>query len=310
MISSVGAFPFQSDAPVILGFEEMVIAITLLTGRWQRVLSKGVSDRRKLLFKSLAVYDREHNAAEQIQERDEHINDNGCESADNGENRRSHAPGFTVDEAGDDDVDCDTQSLEDDDLVLSALDTLHIDEAFKVGNKETIHGAMIPSDNFRRILTLLLLIAPVGPQERLSQYTVDVEPLRAAADSILSAFLNVEKSPGIKYKAFSRVMDLLPHMLDPLNALFEHFLFSKNLDFTKHKNEHSQPSTSHAPQPLPPLLPQTASILNHATLSQLSFFLGGSTLFRRLRLLYSGDRDGFSMVSLFGLLPFVQIPHR
>lgn len=300
IMSSVAAFPFQRDAPVILEFPEVVIAVTLLTSRWERVLSRGVADRKKVLFKSLAVYDR----AKEVQEkgRDDRPH---REDSDGQRNKHDvmvptpHAAGFQVDEAGDDEPEDAPEADDDDDLVLSALDALHVDDTFKVGNSETIHGAMIPADNFRRLITLLLLMAPMEAQERLSQYPVDQEigSLRSAADSILAAFLNVEKSPGVKFKAFSRVMDLLPHMLDPLNALFEHFLFSRNLDFTKHRSQESKLEGPPATRPAPPVLPQTASILNHALLSQLSFFLKGSTLFRRLMLLYSGDRDGFSLVS-------------
>ncbi|KAF3762152.1 hypothetical protein M406DRAFT_45829 [Cryphonectria parasitica EP155] len=273
MMSSVGAFPCQRDAPVILGFEEVVIAVTLLTARWARVLSKGVSARKKLLFKSMAVYDRAHDAVEDAA----------------GEDDRTRK----------EEDDNDHKTTEHDDLVLSALDALHVDDAFKLGNKETIHGALIPADNFRRLITLLLLMAPVAPNERISRYPVEIESLLSVADSTLASFVNVERAPGINFKAFSRVMDLLPRMLDPLNTLFEHFLFSRNLDFTKHKNQNDRPAeaSSEAEQPAAPLLPQAGSILNHATLSQLSFFIDGSTLFHRLRLLYSGDRDGFSMGS-------------
>src|SRR5690349_8036415 len=37
--SFVGAFPFLRDSPAILGLEQMVMVVTLLTGRYQRVLS-------------------------------------------------------------------------------------------------------------------------------------------------------------------------------------------------------------------------------------------------------------------------------
>lgn len=159
---------------------------------------------------------------------------------------------------------------------------------------------VILPENFRRLVALLLLIAPLGAQERLSQYPLEVGDLLSAADSILAAFLNVEKAPGIKFRAFSRVLETLPFMFDGLSALFEHFLFSRNLDLAK-RNPRDHGSTAARPPlvaaaPVAPLLVETGAILNHATLSQLSFFIPGSNLFRRLRPLYLGDRDGFSIV--------------
>lgn len=294
MISFLGSFPFLNDAPIVLGLEEMVIVIALLTDRYKRILSKGSTDRRRLLFKSLAVYDRK--LSEAHEEKPEGHDAGEQQSAQESAVSRSHAPGFVIDEAGEDDADEDFDD-EDDDLIYSAFQSLDYVDALKVGSPETIHGAMIPADNFRSLITLLLLVGPLGAQERLSEYPLDVESLRTGADSILAAFLNVEKSPGIKFKAFSRVLESLPFMFDGINPLFEHFLFSRNLDLSKKKQEPDSGAPKIEPSvPVVPLLPETGSILNHAVLSQLSFFIPGSDLFRRLRPLYSGDKDGFSMV--------------
>lgn len=288
MVSFLGAFPFLNDAPAVLGLEEMVIIVTLLTDRYRRVLAKGANNRKRLLFKSLAVYDR------RVSEKAEDKPQNSANSQVTQETNssKSHAPGFSVDEAGDDEPE-DGIDDEDDDLVLSAFELFNCADAFKVGNRETIHGAMIPADNFRRLITLLLLIAPLGAQERLSQYPLDAESLHNAADNILAAFLNVEKSPGVKFRAFSRVLDSLPFMFDGFNALFEHFLFSRNLDFAAKKD--SKPRLSAPSAPIVPVLDQPGTILTPALISQLSFFLPGATLFRRMHPLYAGDRDGFSM---------------
>lgn len=303
MMSFLGSFPFLNDAPVVLGIEETVIVVTLLTERHKRVLSKGATDRGKLLFKSLAVYDRKLSEVQEQQVAREDAE--GHQSAQGSAASRSHAPGFVIDEVGDDETD-DGLEDEDDDLVLSAFQSLDYVGALKVGSPETIHGAMIPADNFRSLITLLLLVAPLGAQERLSEYPLEAESLRSVADSILAAFLNVEKSPGIKFRAFNRVLESLPFMFDGFSALFEHFLFSRNLDFAKKKPDHDtntqKPVVSAAP--VAPLLLETGSILDHAVLSQLSFFIPGSDLFRRLRLLYSGDKDGFSMVCRLTLIAF------
>lgn len=299
MVSFLGAFPFLNDAPAVLGLEEMVIVVTLLTHRYRRVLAKGASNRKKLLFKSLAVYDRQvSEKPTEDQEKDEAADSSAGQSTDEAQepsdSSRSHAPGFSIDEAGDEQPEDDLED-EDDDLVLSAFELFGSADAFKAANKEPIHGAMIPADNFRRLITLLLMVAPMNAQERLSQYPLDTDELHAAADNILAAFLNVEKSPGVKFRAFSRVMDSLPYMFDGFNALFEHFLFSRNLDFAAKKD--SEPRVSAPPAPITPVLQQSGTILTPSLLSQLSFFIPGDSLFRRMHPLYSGDKDGFSMGS-------------
>ena len=99
-------------------------------------------------------------------------------------------------------------------------------------------------------------------------------------------------------------------MFDGLNPLFEHFLFSKNIDFSKCQRQSSfstplsslfKPSLT-VPKvseiPLEPLLPHEGEILNLNVLSQLAFFLKGSNLFRRLRPLYMGGDAGFSIGSI------------
>lgn len=295
MVSFLGSFPFVNDAPVVLELEEVVIVTSLLTERYKTILSKGAVDRRKLLFKSLAVHDRQASKMDDeeknyVSDRDE---DKKIEIGAAG--RQSNISGFAIDEVGEDELEDGGDG--DDDLVLSALESLGaIDDAYKLGNRETLHGAMIPADNLRRLITLLLISAPLGSQERLSHFSLDIDSIRSAADSILAAFLNVERSPGVKFKAFNNVLPVcLQYIFDGLSPLFEHFLFSKSLGFTK-KGEEPAGSETSFPASVP-LLPETANILNQGVLSQMSFFIPGSELFRRLRLLYSGDKDGFSMGS-------------
>lgn len=106
------------------------------------------------------------------------------------------------------------------------------------------------------------------------------------------------------------VMQSLPYMFDGLNPLFEHFLFSKNIDLSKRRRQSSfstplsspikpSPTVPQIPDtPLEPLLPREGEILDLNILSQLAFFLKGSNLFRRLRPLYMGGDAGFSMGSI------------
>ncbi|KAI1819127.1 restriction of telomere capping protein 5 [Xylaria intraflava] len=293
MLSFIGAFPFLQDAPVILGFEQMVMVVVIMTERYTKALAKGARSRRKLLFRSLAVYDRK------LSEIGDKTANSDTHQTQGAGAPGSHAPGFAVDRAGDD-IDDDG---DDDELVMAALESLSIDEAFKAGDAHaaTTHGAMIPADNLRRLIMLLLLASPLGPQESLSAYADRVtgsalDSLRATAQDILSSFIDVEKSPGITFTQFRNVLPRnLPYLFNAFNPLFEHFLFSKNFDLSKRKDNIVIPTP--AAMALPPLLQDRGQILNLDILSQLSFFIDGNDLFRRLRLLYSGADAGYSMGS-------------
>lgn len=293
MVSFIGAFPFLRDAPVILGFEQMIMVVAIMTERYTKVLAKSAANRRKLLFKSLAVYDRK------LSEIENQTPASSDADADRG-GVKGHATGFAVDQPGDD-VDGDA-AVDDDELVLAALDSLDINDAFLTADSHaaTTHGAMIPADNFRRLIMLLLLTSPLGPQESLSAYADRVtgpalESLRATAENVLSAFIDVEKSPGITFAQFREVLPAnLPNLFNGLSPLFDHFLFSKNLDLSKRRGGPVMPAPAPVAIP-PPLLQDKGQILNLDILSQLSFFIDGNDLFRRLRLLYSGADAGYSM---------------
>lgn len=287
-ISYLGSFPFEQNAPVILGFNELLIVVVILTERYQRVLKKGSRDRTKLLFKSLAVFDRKSSNAE-------HENQ-GTEDQEGA--IRNHG-GFAIDEAANDEEEFE----DDDELAMAALESLDAIQAFKQGDAP-IQQSSIPTDNLRKVIMLLLLISPLHPQESLSKHSASLfgerlKGLRRTADNILSAFVDVEKSPGVKIHHFNNAIpNSLPFLFNGFNALFEHFLFSKNFNLSK--REDSEATTS-APLPPPeveqPLLQEEGEILDLNVLCQLSFFIPGSSLFRRLRLLYSGGEAGFSMGS-------------
>jgi hypothetical protein len=291
IVSYLGAFPFLQDAPVVLELPRMIMVIVIMTERYRTVLARGSSDRTKLLFRSLAVFDRKPSESDALPEAAQLDEPNGKDEKAQG---NSHVAGFAVDQAGD---EVDDDDDEDDDLVLTAFELLDVKEAVDQGHAPKFHSATIPTDNFRKLLMLLLLAAPLDPQESLSLYSPHVvgeqlEGLRATAECILASFVNAETSPGIKYSHFKSIIPVIcPNLFRGFNGLFEHFLFSKNLDFSKHQND--TPITKVAQ----PLLTDSGEILNHNTLCQISLFLPGSDLFRRVRLLYSGNDAGFSMGS-------------
>ncbi|MCJ1258251.1 Restriction of telomere capping protein 5 [Lignoscripta atroalba] len=307
MATYLGAFPFPSLAPSILTIEAMLKVVVVMTERYGRVLKRGKADRNKLLFRSLAVFDRRmssgHEKAPQevIQSlKDEKTNKGETTT----EEARTHLAGFSIDEPRDEEEDED-----DDELALAALESLDAIEVFKHDQQTDtkIHHAQIPIDNFRRLLMLLLVIAPLEPQESLSKHAERLtEPrlkgLQRIADCILWSF-TPEENAGIYYHSFNTIIPAsLPYLFDGLNPLFEHFLFSKNINLSR--RQPSSPSATTLPPPSPvhdkplePLLQEEGEILNLNVLSQLSFFLKGSKLFRRLRLLYSGGDAGFSIGS-------------
>ncbi|KAG5920487.1 Restriction of telomere capping protein 5 [Claviceps africana] len=291
IISYLGAFPFLQDAPVVLELSQLIMVIVIMTERYKHVLARGSRDRTKLIFKSLAVYDRKASEA--------NASPAHAEAGADDASRTAHGAGFAVDLPGEDES-CE----EDDDLVLTAYELLDIAEVARQRGTAESHGAIIPTDNFRKLLMLLLLAAPLDAQESLSQYSnrvagTELERLRATAECILAAFVDVETSPGIKYRQFKTIIPtLFPNLFSSFNALFEHFLFSKNLDFSKHQHGRGIAKETEPPsKPAQPLLSDSGDILHDHMLAQISLFLPASSLFRRVRRLYSGSDAGFSMGS-------------
>ncbi|KAL8638379.1 MAG: hypothetical protein Q9228_004469 [Teloschistes exilis] len=321
MATYLGAFPFPSLAPSILTIEALLKVVVIMTERYGTVLKRGRADRNKLLFRSLAVFDRRMSSVfeKPPQEIIDAVKEEKSEKVDTSdavlEEARSQAAGeepksalgFAIDKPAND----EEEDEDDDELALAALDSLDAIEVFKYDQRADtkIHHAQIPVDNFRRLIMLLLVIAPLDSQESLSRHAerltpVRLERLKQVADSILWSF-TPEKNAGIFYQSFNKIIPAsLPHMFDGLNPLFEHFLFSKNIDLSKRRHSSASPAVtsptvSHVPDtPLEPLLPREGDILNLDILCQLSFFIKGSNLFRRLRPLYLGADAGFSLGSI------------
>ncbi|KAF2632742.1 restriction of telomere capping protein 5 [Macroventuria anomochaeta] len=295
MANYLGAFPFASQAPAILTNEALLKVVTILTERYGAVLKKrGREIWLREIYRSLAVHD---NGIRSKAEEQKHEKDQVTEKM-----------GFAIDtprgdEGGDEDD-------EDDELVLAALDLMDSLEVFKHGEQTNVHHSIIPTDNFLKLIELLLLIAPIDAQQSLSTLAPElsetrIQNLRRTAKVVLSSFIT-DKHPGVTYRTFDTVLSTsLPFLFDGLNPLFEHFLFAKDFDLSKRKSDSTSPTQeSHPVIPPPktvldpePILRNPGEILNLTTLSQLSFFIKGSNLFRRLRPLYSGNAHGFSMGS-------------
>ncbi|KAL8965212.1 MAG: hypothetical protein Q9183_003968, partial [Haloplaca sp. 2 TL-2023] len=207
-----------------------------MTERYGTVLKRGKTDRNKLLFRSLAVFDRRMSSVYEKPSEDviESVREEKSDKVDTSdavlEDARSQAAGeepksalgFAIDQPTND----EEEDEDDDELALAALDSLDAIEVFRYDQRADtkIHHAQIPVDNFRRLIMLLLVIAPLDSQESLSKHAerltdTRIERLRHVADSILWSF-TPEQNAGIFYQSFNKIIPAsLPHMFDGLNPL-------------------------------------------------------------------------------------------
>ncbi|KAA8649031.1 TLD domain-containing protein [Aspergillus tanneri] len=288
MVSYLGAFPFQNTlAPSVLTFEAMVKVVVLLTERYGKVLRRASKDRIRLLFGSLADVGRK--------DVDRHPTPNKTvEEYGSGDSPvvKSHAMGFSIDEPANDSYEDD----EDDDLALAALESLDAIEVFRHDSRidKAVYEARISIATFRRLLMLLLVISPLESTQSVEIYTTDLskdrmESVRKEADNLLAAFPQ-EKSGGISYVTFAKTISTsLPFIFDPLTPLFEHLLFSKNLDLSQKRSPDdpraAASSSKEASETLLLPLPESVMlpgsfksvILNPSIISHLSFFLPSTT---------------------------------
>lgn len=283
MVSYLGAFPFQrSLAPCVLTFDAMVKVVVLLTERYGKVLKRGHRDRVKLLFGSLA------DVARKIPEKTDENTEEGSPEDDN--TSKTHPSGYAIDAPANDDEDDE----DGDDLALAALESLDAIECFKHDQivDRTVYETRVSIDTFQRLLMLLLVVAPLKPLEDIRTYTSQLnqdymESVEKQAKSILAAFLSEKNANGIDYKPFIKmVSSSLPYLFDPLTPLFEHLLFSKNLDFSRSQVEEGSSTSenkdkgSESTLTNPVMLPGAfeSAILNQSLISHLSFFLPSPSL--------------------------------
>ncbi|KAJ6262321.1 hypothetical protein Dda_3128 [Drechslerella dactyloides] len=298
--SSVAAsFPFISTGPSVLEWEGMLRVVSVFTGRYKGVLKKGVGDPIRLWFKVLSVYDRGRSGEEDA---------GGAKDTDGDTDaggKGDAASRTTVESAGSAGADtddvfaiADPEDLEDDDdddLALAALDALDEIEVFKHAEKPAVkYIQRLDPQDMVKLVMLLLVIAPLDPQHSLAtyveRYSADALPdLKKTAESIVRSMSPSGKP--ILWTAFNKsVRKSLPHLFDGLKPLYEHFLFSKRLSISGDKRAHIK-------LPPPPLLLNMGTIMTNNVLTQLSFFLNGENLWRKLRRLYVGSIDGFAMGS-------------
>ena len=308
MVSFLGAFPFASQAPAILTYEAMLKAVTLFTGRYEKVLKRRRMDWTTEMYRSLAVYDNSV-----VPEASKAGNDTDVENGGMDEDAgRATRKGFAIDLPSADD---DANGEDDDELVLAALESINAIDVMKHGELSTLQTSIIPHDNLKKLVELLLLIAPMQAQQHISDYSAQMTQkrqtrLKEVAGCVTSIF-GEESGKGVTFKAFKRaIADEVPFLFDCLKPLFESFLFKKTVDPSKRKDAMSadgaarksnatavDETAASAQIKVPTPLLQEGENLDVPMLNQLSFFLKGDNLFNRLRLLYSGSSAGFSMGS-------------
>ena len=256
----------------------MLKVVTLMTGKYRKVLKRGQEDKIKLLFRSLAVFDRRASVIAGSGKPSFSDSRARHEIEMDPENARSQLSGFAIDEPSNQDEEED-----DDDLVLAALESLDAIEVFKHDQKidRKIHHAHIPIDTLKNLVMMLLVFSPIGPQNTLADFctTTDersVTTLNDSADDIIRAFDPDLVHKGVRYRRFVHAISTcLPHLFDPLSPLFDHFLFSKNINLSKHRDEASLVSPLSTPwsSPIQNVPPVGATILNDPLLAQIATFL-------------------------------------
>lgn len=160
MSTYLGAFPFPILAPSILTIEAMLKVVVIMTERYGKVLKKGKADRNKLLFRSLAVYDRRmslvnERPSQEILSALKDEEEKADQETATAKKHHGHAPGFSIDQPAND----DDEEEDDDELALAALESLDAIEVFKHDQRADtkIHHAQIPLDNFQSNLQLMLV---------------------------------------------------------------------------------------------------------------------------------------------------------
>lgn len=182
-VSNLAAFPFPSLAPAILNYEALVKVVALLTGRYKKAL-KTHPDIVKLLFRAFAVHERPLEMDEK----------------ENGEPDKPKAEH--------DDTVYDSDGSED--LALNEL----VEQAGGTVPKELsgVRSAHIPIDNLRKLIMLLLVLAPLEENEPLADFAERFAPdsissLRETADCVLQGFGHDAKTGlGITYRTFRRAL--------------------------------------------------------------------------------------------------------
>ena len=210
---------------MVLTFESLVKVVVLMTGRYGKVLKRSQGrkeglDWMKVMWRSFAVWERE--ARQELGKPDGH---GEIEDQQEVERQRTNEQD-TLFSIGDDE---DGEDDDDETLTLAALDALDAIEAFDLpeknnkkekGKEETpqkkarTQFARIPVDNMRKIIMLLLLVAPLEPTQAIAVYMdrftgEGLMGLQATAENVLRGLTRMhtdDGKKGIGWREFRNVM--------------------------------------------------------------------------------------------------------
>jgi hypothetical protein len=179
-------------------------------------------------------------------------------------------------------------SDDSEDLSLAALDTLDAVDVYTAAS--TLH-ARIPLGDLKNLLRFLLAIAPLEATQNAAEFVASFQDSHKTAECLLRAFGPAD-AHGVNYRAFkTTVRQTMPYLFsEGLPQLFEHFLFSKNVTAAAADAAPKQEERE-------PLIRKPGEILTPQLLTQLSMFISADRLWRKVRPLYTGSVDGFSMGS-------------
>lgn len=163
-----------------------------------------------------------------------------------------------------------------------------------------VNGAHIPASGALELLTFLLVISRLEPQESLRVYSdsfARFDQFRENALSILRSMnseVNLKNldSTVITYDQFSSGIEhIVPNLLNPLSSLLEILLYDLNLNNSENQQGDVSKSVSSKK------IKATSRLVNEHFLAQLSTFLPNQLVYSNIRKLYAGSDSGFSMRS-------------
>jgi len=190
----LGAFPFLFMAPSILTYDAMIRVVAIFTRKYT-VIMKGKHDAVHLIFRSISEYDR-GGAKPGFDEKAATAPASQIMNSSTGDDT------FVVDDEDEEEDD------DDDEMALAALDALDAIEVFKHTDKPEIKFVRkISVENMTRIVMLLIVTAPLDPQESLALYVERysaeaLQALKRTAENIVRS-MSIDGRP-IQYRAFNK----------------------------------------------------------------------------------------------------------
>ncbi|CCH43798.1 hypothetical protein BN7_3352 [Wickerhamomyces ciferrii] len=175
--------------------------------------------------------------------------------------------------------------------VISWTDT----DAVKTFDNIDISEIYIEAEDLLEIITFLLIITRLEPQESLDIYKSHFEKYESYEKHALSILRSMNPNISSKYISNQRVkfdqfqktmLYITPNLLQPLSSLLEILLFEPITDPKEFENQVEKKQVK-----------TTSKLINDEFLSQLATVLPKEVVYSKIRKLYVGSDSGFSMRS-------------